>query len=171
MCVPYGMWGLKTQHVIQSGKENHCIVEMSWSWKNAEHLFHLCLSWNSSLTADTETDRLLLQHFPDLATGFSTPAGAIQREAVTQRRCAITVVKSGAARAPIQPRRHQSDPQSLTRKKARLVAHLAWRPDALIAVCMCVRPHRWLKMRRERKGSKTRAHPPPALVVVLHQQR
>lgn len=121
MCVPYGMWGLKTQHVIQSGKENHCIVEISWSWKNKEHLFHLCLSWNSCLTADTETDQLLLQHFPDLATGFSTPAGIFQREAVTQRRCAIIVVKSGAARAPIQLRRHQSDPQSLTRRKTRLV--------------------------------------------------
>lgn len=120
MCVPYGMWGLKTQHVTQSGKENHCIVEISWSWKNKEHLFHLCLSWSSSLTADTETDRLLLQHFPDLATGFSTPAGVFQREAVTQRRCAITVVKSGAARASIQPWRHQSDPQSFSTRESPL---------------------------------------------------
>lgn len=69
-----------------------------------ERLLDLCPfgAFLSQLTA--ETDRRLFQQqpqrFPDLATEFSTPAGIFQRGAVTQRCCAIAVVKSGAARAP-----------------------------------------------------------------------
>lgn len=122
MCVPYGMWGLKTQHVIQSGKENHCVFEKSWSWKNMAALLDLGLSWTASLAADgREGPRAFATaavYFPDLAPAFSPPAGTFQREAVTQRCCAITAVKAGAARAPMQPPPHHSHRQSSTPKPA-----------------------------------------------------
>lgn len=55
-------------------------------------------------------------YLPDLATDFSTPAGMFQGEAMTQRCCAITVVKSAPARVLFQP--PQRDHQSATPKPA-----------------------------------------------------
>lgn len=86
-----------------------------------ETLPHLSYSGNFSLWVDTETVRRVLQQQAYIFLNwqqFSTPADMFWWEAMTQRCCAIIVVKSGAARAPCLPPQNDSAHQSSTQQPA-----------------------------------------------------